>query len=252
MLCLLNVTDAESCLSASSRLGPFGLPHKLSESMKPQSPLTAQATPHFTPHNKWCEHFTIHCEDDCAYLRKSKITFNLMMRDTQSQTSAYSPRMWVFFLWNSSCCSIRRCHAPIMTYQFATSAPAGSGWGMYIHTWWDFLFWLRGHSLFLPVGLTPLFPGGRGRMVTRNKLRTILRWPDAWQPDPEANWESESSPPTWAWAGPREKYQGPMTHSLKQVSEASSFLSSQEALLYFANGYFSLEKENSSQWLNWA
>lgn len=37
MLCLLNVTDAESCLSASSRFGPFGLSHKLSESMKPQS-----------------------------------------------------------------------------------------------------------------------------------------------------------------------------------------------------------------------
>lgn len=66
MLCLLTVTDAESCLSASSRFWPFGLPHKLSESLKPEAPLTARATPHLTPHSERCEHFTIHCEGDCV------------------------------------------------------------------------------------------------------------------------------------------------------------------------------------------
>lgn len=109
MLCLLTVTDAESCLSASSHLCLCGLPVHLSLGEWVHE---ARSTPHSSSHplvlltimnDVSISQSTVKM---IAYLQRSKITLNLMMHDT------YSPRTWVFFLWNNSCCSVRRCHVP--------------------------------------------------------------------------------------------------------------------------------------------
>lgn len=239
MLCLLTVTDAESCLSASSHLWLCGLPVHLSLGEWVHE---ARSTPHSSSHplvlltimnDVSISQSTVKM---IAYLQRSKITLNLMMHDT------YSPRTWVFFLWNNSCCSVRRCHMPQI---WPNSSPRvhmqAQGGGCAFTLDGTSSSGFRGHSLLLPVGLTPLFPGGRGRMVTLRGPSSdgqvlgslTRRLPE----NPKAH------SPAWAWAGPREKYQGLVTRSLKWASEAPSSLSSQEALLCFANAYFSLEKK---------
>lgn len=183
--------------------------------MKPEAPLTARATPRLTPHNERCEHFTIHCEDDCIpteeqdHPQLDDAWHTVITICLQSQDVGVFP-LEQFLLLDQE--MPRPKYDLSVRHECTCRLRMGD---VHSHLTRLPLLALEGTASSSLLGSLPssLEAGGewspgtsRGPSSDGQVLGSLTR---RLTENPKAH------PPAWAWAGPREKYQGPVTRSLK-------------------------------------
>lgn len=233
MLCLLSLMLSLVLVQVHNFAWPFGVPHsalvrwEVYKARRFCTPLEQYTR--LIHHNEWFEHL-VSAVKMITYLRTSSSSLSLMpARHLITSVSNRKMGFLGFFLSNNSCRSIRRCHIPNLTQGSSTSAwsrlggreskPAQS------HLTRLSLLVVENAASGLPGGPRPFSHKAGGECSPRDKPRSILPWPGGHEPGPSPGGNTNVKWPT---------------HSSKQVKPP--FLSSQEALLHFTKGYFSLEK----------